>query len=422
MVAKARRARGEGGLFQRADGKWIGRVYVPGPDGTRERRQVVRRHQADAIEALDKLKSEARAGRLASSTYTVESWLKHWLDDIHRDNIKPGTLDDYRRTIRLHINPHIGRKRLDVLTSEDVLRMQRAVQKSSTRTAQIAHHVLNRALKDACAWDAATRNVAAVVPTPKHRKVKRMGFASDVARHIIRTAAEVDERQGDAPGMATRWAAAFLTGARQGELLGLTWDRVDLDGGTIDLGWQLQQLSQAHGCSQLADGTHSCGRTRPGWCPERRWDLPHGFEYNVCHRSLCWTRPKTESGVRLVPLVDGLRDELRKLRASVHPGAHNLVWSYADGRPIAPRDDYTRWQGLLVEAGVRKAKADGGAPVPLHQARNTTATLLLEAGVDAHVIQSIVGHSDVVTTRGYQHVDQSLQRAALSNLGDLLAA
>ncbi|AKF15220.1 tyrosine integrase [Mycobacterium phage ShedlockHolmes] len=425
MVAKARRARGEGGLFQRADGKWVGRCYVPGPDGTRERKQIVRRSQADAIEALDKLKADARAGRVApsgASAYTVEKWLAHWIDDIHRDNLAPGTFADYKRVIRLHIVPHIGRVRLDKLTSEDVLRMQRAVQKSTTRTAQIAHVVINRALTDAVAWDAVHRNVAAVVPTPKHRTKKRKGFKTDVARHIIATAGEIVD-QAATPGYETRWAAAFLTGARQGELLGLTWDRVDLDEGTIDLAWQLQQLEQAHGCGeQRADGTWECGRQRPGWCPERHWDLHPGFEYEVVHRSLCFTRPKTDESTRLVPLVPELCTALRTQRATAQPGAHNLVWSYADGRPISPRDDYTRWQALLVEAGVRKAKEDGGEAVPLHQARNTTATLLLEAGVDAHVIQSIVGHADVVTTRGYQHVDLSLQRAALANLRGLMGA
>ena len=42
----------------------------------------------------------------------------------------------------------------------------------------------------------------------------------------------------------------------------------------------------------------------------------------------------------------------------------------------------------------------------LHEARNTTATLLVEAGVDPKIIKAILGHSSIVTSRGYLHVNQ----------------
>lgn len=54
------------------------------------------------------------------------------------------------------------------------------------------------------------------------------------------------------------------------------------------------------------------------------------------------------------------------------------------------------------------SNASARCPTPLHTSGRR---------FDAHVIQSIVGHSDVATTRGYQYVDLTLQRAALSNLG-----
>ena len=54
-------------------------------------------------------------------------------------------------------------------------------------------------------------------------------------------------------------------------------------------------------------------------------------------------------------------------------------------------------------------------------ARHTTATLLLEDGVDAHIITPMIGHSDVVVTRGHQHVDPTLARSAMPSLSELLA-
>jgi site-specific recombinase XerD len=65
-------------------------------------------------------------------------------------------------------------------------------------------------------------------------------------------------------------------------------------------------------------------------------------------------------------------------------------------------------------------QATGVTDVDLHSARHTTATLLLEAGVDAHIIQAVMGHTDVVTTRGYQHVDLTMARGAMVQLERLI--
>lgn len=57
----------------------------------------------------------------------------------------------------------------------------------------------------------------------------------------------------------------------------------------------------------------------------------------------------------------------------------------------------------------------------LHEARHTTATLLLSVGVDPEIIKAIMGHSKIVTTQGYQHVSQEMMRAALEKGASALA-
>jgi hypothetical protein len=72
----------------------------------------------------------------------------------------------------------------------------------------------------------------------------------------------------------------------------------------------------------------------------------------------------------------------------------DLVWCEPNGRPIDPHDDWEEWKALLAEAGIIK-------DARLHDARHTSGTLLGEQHVDLHVIQRILGHAQVSTTRIY---------------------
>ena len=401
-----RRARGDGSLHQRADGLWIGRVELPrGPDGKRRSKTVSSRSFDTAATQLRKLRSDVDEGRIAvTGSTTLEKWLERWLTEIHADKIRPTTQRDYRAAITNHINPAIGSKRLDKLTPQHIRLMHAHVGKR--RAAEKAHVILKKALKDAVREGMITRNVAEMVDPPRYKHHRRTSLSVDIAKHIISTAyASRDESE------ATRWAAAFLTGARQSELLGLRWSYVDLEAGYMDISWQLQQLSQIHGCGR------TCGRTRPGWCPQRQWDLPPDFEYEECHRSLVFTRPKTGAGERIVPIVAPLLLKLRELHTMQGANPHDLVWHQPDGRPIGPREDYGAWKALLVAAGVINDKET----LSMHTARHTTATLLRSAGVDEQTRMEILGHATADSQRIYAHADRSRHLSAMGPLAELLS-
>lgn len=406
-MADRRRARGDGGLYQRADDIWIGRVELPpGADGKRRQRTVSSKSFDTASERLRKLRNDVAEGRIAvTGNTTVAKWLDRWLNEIHADKIRPTTRRDYQTAIDLHIVPAIGKKRLDKLTVAHVRQMHAAVGKR--RAAEKAHVILKKALKDAVREGMLTVNVADMLDAPKYKKNRRTSLSVEVVQRIIGTAvASRDESQ------ATRWVAAFLTGARQSELLGLRWHYVDLDAGYMDISWQLQQLSQAHGCGD------TCGRTRPGWCPQRHWDLPPDFEHEVLHRSLVLTRPKTAAGERVVPILPPLLVKLRDLHDVQGANPHNLVWHYPDGRPIGPREDYQAWKQLLIEAKIIAPKDE---TLSMHTARHTTATLLRAAGVDEQTRMEILGHASVDAQRVYAHADRARHTAAMANLGQLFA-
>jgi integrase len=425
-----RRAPGEGGLFQRkSDLMWVGVVDVPTLDGRRRQARVYSTDYAKCVEKLRKLQDNVTKGIIPSPSTTVARWLDYWLEHIRGPHVRPKTRAFYEEAIRLHLKPALGKKRLDRLTAQEVRGALAGI--TTSRNRQRAYQVLNMALDSAIGDGMLARNVCDAVTKPEHLPADRIAFTADQAKTILRTAIAI-EASRDAisadPAMATRWATAFLSGARQGEVLGLEWDRVDLEHGVFDFAWQLQQLKMTHGCPP---GNH-CGRKRPSYCPQARWDFEDGFEYRKCHKSLVWTRPKTGSGTRVVPIIPGLLAMLRAhaaapggpLHAAAAPNPHNLVWHYPDGRPIGPTDDYEYWQALLVTAGITEPKEPGSlvpkTPIPLHSARHSTATLLQAAGVTEEVRMKIMGQSSVAAHRGYIHVDQTQTRAALGQLASIL--
>jgi hypothetical protein len=92
----------------------------------------------------------------------------------------------------------------------------------------------------------------------------------------------------------------------------------------------------------------------------------------------------------------------------------DLVWCGPQGQPIDPHDNWEEWKTLLAEACTAKDAR------LLHDARHTAGTLLGEQHVDMHVIQRILGHAQVTTTRIYTEPTDPLTREAVGLIGKAL--
>lgn len=404
MARRKKGIYGDGSLFQRADGMWVARLEL-GEDlaGNRLRWTGKSMSYDKALEKLQQARLDKdNLGFVPKKGQLLSTWLDHWLETIVIPKARPGTTKDYRQVVSKHLTPRLGKVALDKLTPAHVRKMHADVMESvSLATANKAHRVLRAALSDAQRDGLVPRNVAKLIQTPTLH-------ADKAALTITNAKRLVKGRVGDR--MASRWTMAVLTGARQGECLGLEWDRVDLDAGIIDISWQLQVLPMRHGCSE----DKSCGKKRASTCPQAQFDVPMGLEYRILQGSYALTRPKSAKGTRLIPIAAPLAEQLRKHRLDSIKTKNplGLVWVKEDGSPIDKSSDLAAWTMMLQDLGIPE--------VGLHNARHTTATLLMEMGYDVQIIQAIMGHSQATTTQMYQHADLTMARKALDGLGSAL--
>lgn len=399
-----RRSPGDGTLFKRKDGLWVAGFTIDG-----HQHRVTAKNRNRAIEKRRELKAQLDAGvRIAGGRAKLSTWLDQWLD-IHKPKVDPETHRSYATTVRLHINPTIGNKRLDKLDPDDVRDMISALQESSPRNAQKAYTVLRIALKVAQAERKMSWNPAAVVDPPKHVQKRPPAFTAKEALQIMAVA----DRHCDET-WAARWKAGFMTGKRECEILGLTWDRVDLADDMLDVSWQLQELKKTHGCGEPVDGVYPCGKVRVSYCPKAHWDFNPDFEHIPCERALVWTRPKTKATQdQPIPIIKPLHDIFEGLQARETPNPHNLVFCYPDGSAISQSQDQKAWRRLLEVAGVPHRRQ--------HTLRRTAVTLLSAAQVDEATRMALFGHTSVEVHRLYADNDVANLKAAMDKLGDQYA-
>ena len=247
-------------------------------------------------------------------------------------------------------------------------RGRQAVAPISAQTARHIRSTLRRALADAQRADLVVRNVAAMAAPPyqAHRPIAYLS-AADVGRLLDVTAE--DE-------LGPLYALAVTTGLRQGELLGLTWDNVDLPAGT---------LTVAHALALDAAG---------------------GFTL---------AEPKSARSRRTIPLPAVAREALdrqlaRQTAARLAAGTTwqdrtGYVFTDSVGRPLAPSAVSLAWRRARTAAGL--------PPVRFHDLRHTAATMLLAEGVPLIVISDLLGHAGIaITAASYAGIVPELRRDA----------
>jgi integrase len=372
-----RRDKGDGSLFfSENSGRWLGFLDAGyDANGKRRRIKVTGRTKAEARGKLADVRNALeQGGAQPDQRTTVADWLDYWLTQLPATVKSVNTVDNLKWAVDLHLKPGLGGRRLRDLSPDDVDAFLRAKATAGLSRSSLVrlHNALNRALRLAERRGKLSRNVAALVDVPNGRARRSRSLTIEQARALL-AAANGDE-------LEALYKTGLMLGLRPGELLGLTWDNLDLDAGVLRV---TRTLKRERGKLLLGD-------------------------------------PKTASSRRALsmptPVVEALRahrmrQNETRLSAPVWEN-NDLVFSTCVGTPLDPSNLRRGFARLTQAAGI-------GHWHP-HELRHSAASILSASGVPIEQIADILGHAGTRTTSAvYRHLIEPTVRHAAAPMESL---
>ena len=372
----SKRAKGEGSIFQRKDGKWCGKVPV-GIDaitGKTETKYVYGKTEAEVLGKVDALRMQkGKALDFERQKDTLSAFLSWWLENEVKPNKAGKTYQEYELSTRRYVVPFIGPKKLNRLNAMDVSSWLSAMTTKgfSNHMRRRALRVLRVALNRAVKLQVIDLNPANAVDMPKVRKREVCPLEPNQCSQLF---AECEKhRIGDVMILAA------MTGLRKGELLALEWSAVNVTEGVLVVRRTIEEVKGFFGVKE----------------------------------------PKSESGRRVVTLgtiaIEALKRRQNKaLDEGFEPSEVPLVFPNTLGRLHRPSNfDRRVWHAIRKSIGIPKS-------FHFHDLRHTQASLMLAAGVPMKVVQERLGHSDyTLTANTYSHLLQGAQADAVERVDRL---
>jgi integrase len=386
---RKRYANGKGSVYQRSrDGKWVAAL----PLGDGKTKTWVCRTEAEAeVRLQEGLEQLGQGIALDTKQMTLGEWLDHWFDTRVVGHKAPTTVESYRYFIRVHLKPAtLARIPLTDVRTEHIaaLLAEKATERSrrngraegktlSRSTVLKIHALLSGALEHAVAVRRLRYNPAnhATPPRPEREKVHALTPGETEA---LRKA--VNEHR-----LGPLFALCLETGLREGEAIGLTWDRVAEDGSYVVVDQQLQLIQ---GRWTLCEPKRSSIR-KVGLTQTAREILQQIRDRQA--------REAASVGEDWGATWDQLRRAYRETVWAKRPPQPGLIFTTASGGPLHRSTATHAFQDCLRRAGIESHR--------FHFLRHQNASFLLTLGVSPRDLQDHLGHADFATTMNtYAHL------------------
>lgn len=362
----SKRANGEGNIRKRPDGKWEGRYVYCG-----KRHSVYGKTQAEVRKKLTEAQAQIDGGAyIAPSKITVTEWLDRWQKDCLR-KVKDSTKQRYEMDIRLYIKPEIGGMQLSALTPSMITAFYSKMQDRglSAKSIRNMHGTLHKAFQQAKKESVIKENPCAdaVLPeTDAPKREMRPLKDNELPEFLKRIRGHK---------MESLYYAAVFTGMRESELIGLTWDCIDFQHGTVHL---YRQLSRGRRKGESWTFTTLKNKTNRTFAPPA-------------------------SVMNTLKAVRKQQAEQRLKCGGDWRNEQNFVFTNEAGQHLSMYMVYKYFKSIVKEMGLPQVR--------FHDLRHTYATLALQNGMDYKTLSNNLGHATVAFTMDvYGHVSETMMQ------------
>ena len=328
----------------------------------------------------NKRKAEAELARLRaefmppkevgdlSSDMLFADYLLEWLE-IAKGRLAVATYSSYAAMIKKPVGPYFRQRNL-TLRELEARHLQmfysEMLRKVKPNTVIHYHAIIHSALKYAVKTDMLVQNVADKVDRPKKNSFQPVFLSAEEMQKMF------EALRGTKLELPVLVAAFY--GFRRGEVLGLKWDAIDFERGTISVIRTVTTIT--------LDGKHT----------------------EIEQQSA-----KTKSSLRTLPLIGSFREyflqvkEAQELNKQICGNCYNHEY---DGFVFVDEMGERMRANYLTSAFPKFLESHGLRRMRFHDLRHSCASLLLANGVPLKHIQEWLGHSDFTTTANiYAHLD-----------------
>ena len=384
-----RAANGSGSIRKREvtrNGKpytyWEGRVTVDIDPitGKQVQRTITGKTQKEVSQKMREIAVEVdQKTYKAPCKLTLGEWLGIWKREYTGD-VKPSTAYLYGRNIDQYIIPHLGAVKLEKLTPLQVQEFYNRLLKPdeeearplSAKTVRNVHGVLHKALEQAVQVGYIRSNPANACKPPRAAKAEIRPLDADQVSAFLKSL------QGHPHEYL--YQVTMFTGLRQGEVLGLTWDCLDMERGTLLVKQQLRREQKKGG----------------------------KYYFSLTKNNKIRVLTLAPSVVRLFRLQKIKQNGMRA-KAGEFWQETNLIFTNEIGDRLSYRTVYDCFKRVMVKIGAPSTR--------FHDLRHTYAVMAIQSGDDIKTVQENLGHATAAFTLDvYGHVTAQMKQASADRM------